>query len=151
MGQRIGGMDFDITLGTDLINVKSITMDVTDNTAVAKTRGVPDGHVNGDAEAGGEMELDTKNFKKITAVARAAGGYRSMPLTDILWYANTGDEELKVEAFGCKLIVTTPLAFDPNGAETATHKVKFLVTSPDFVKIDGVPILSAQDVRDLIG
>jgi hypothetical protein len=144
-------MDFDITLGTELIHVKTITLDVTDNTAAAQTRGVPDGHVSGDVAGEGEMELDTKNFKKIGAVARTAGSYRGMPITDILWYANTGDEELKVEAFGCKLIVTSPLSFDPKGGETASHKVKYLVTSPDFVHIDGVPILSENDVRDLIG
>lgn len=151
MTSRIGGMDFDITLGTELIHVKTITLDVTDNTAAAQTRGVPDGHVSGDVAGEGEMELDTKNFKKIGAVARTAGSYRGMPITDILWYANTGDEELKVEAFGCKLIVTSPLSFDPKGGETASHKVKYLVTSPDFVHIDGVPILSENDVRDLIG
>ncbi|MBP1037847.1 DUF2597 family protein [Serratia fonticola] len=151
MSSRIGGMDFDITLGTEIIHVKTITLDVTDNTATAQTRGVPDGHVAGDVAAEGEMELDTKNFKKIGAAARAAGSYRGIPLTDILFYANTGDEELKVEAFGCKLIVTSPVSFDPKGGETASHKVKYLVTSPDFVHIDGVPMLSENDVRDLIG
>jgi len=151
MTARIGGMDFDITLGTEIIHVKTTTLDVTDNTAAAQTRGVPDGHVAGDVAAEGEMELDTKNFKKIGAVARAAGSYRGMPTTDILWYANTGDEELKVEAFGCKLIITSPFSFDPKGGETASHKVKYIVTSPDFVHIDGVPMLSENDVRDLIG
>ena len=151
MSSRIGGMDFDITLGTEIIHVKTITLDVTDNTATAQTRGVSDGYVAGDVAAEGEMELDTKNFKKIGAAARAAGSYRGIPLTDILFYANTGDEELKVEAFGCKLIVTGPVSFDPKGGETASHKVKYLVTSPDFVHIDGVPLLSESDVRDLIG
>ncbi|QDL33838.1 phage protein [Serratia liquefaciens] len=151
MTARIGGMDFDITLGTEIIHVKTISLDITDNTAVAQTRGIPDGHVAGDVSAEGEMEMDTKNFKKIGAVARAAGSYRGMPTTDILFYANTGDEEITVEAFGCKLIVTSPLSFDPKGGETASHKVKYLVTSPDFVHIDGVPQLSESDVRDLIG
>ena len=151
MSSRIGGMDFDITLGTELIHVKTITLDITDNTATAQTRGVPDGHVAGDVMAEGEMEMDTRNFKKIGAVARAAGSYRGMPTTDILFYANTGDEELRVEAFGCKLIVTSPVSFDPKGGETAMHKIKFLVTSPDFVHIDGVSILSETDVRDLVG
>ncbi|PVZ87909.1 DUF2597 domain-containing protein [Serratia sp. S1B] len=151
MSSRIGGMDFDITLGTEIIHVKTISLDVTDNTAATQTRGVPDGHVSGDVSAEGEMEMDTKNFKKIGAAARSAGSYRAIPQTDILFYANTGDEELKVEAFGCKLIVTSPLSFDPKGGETASHKVKYLVTSPDFVHIDGVPILSENDVRDLIG
>ncbi|EPN2803321.1 phage protein [Serratia marcescens] len=151
MTARIGGMDFDVRLGTDLIHVKTISLDITDNTAVAQTRGIPDGWVAGDASAEGEMELDTRNFQKITALARTAGGYRAIPETDILFYANTGDEELKVQAFGCKLIVTSPVSFDPKGGETASHKVKYLVTSPDFVAIDGVTILSEQDLRDLVG
>lgn len=151
MTARVGGMSFDINLGTEVIHVKTISLDVTDNTTAVQTRGVPDGHVAGDMAAEGEMEVDTKNFKKIGVAAKQAGSYRAMPLVDILFYANTGDEEIAVEAFGCKLIVTSPLAFDPKGGETATHKIKYLVTSPDFVHIDGTPMLSESDVRDLIG
>lgn len=150
-GARIGGQSFDISLGTETIHVKTISLDVTDNTAVAQTRGVPDGWVAGDVAAEGEIELDTRNFKKIGAAAKAAGSYRDIEPVDILFYANTGDEEFKVEAFGCKLLVNSPLGFDPKGGETATHKIKYLVTSPDFVRIDGTPILSETDVRDLIG
>ncbi|WP_174634679.1 phage protein [Yersinia thracica] len=149
--QRIGGNAFDISLGTQNIHVKTISVDITDNTAATQTRGVPDGFVSGDVAAEGEMELDTKNFKKIGAAAKAAGSYRQIPVTDILFYANTGDEELSVELFGCKMVVTSPLGFDPKGGETATHKVKYFVTSPDFVRIDGTPILSMSDVRDLVG
>ncbi|NXZ86289.1 DUF2597 family protein [Serratia fonticola] len=151
MSARIGGQSFDITLGTEAVHVKTISLDMTDNTAATQTRGVPDGHVAGDVAAEGEMELDSREFRKITAMARAAGSYRAIPLVDVLFYANTGDEELKVEAFGCKLIVTSPVGFDPKGGETASHKVKYIVTSPDFVRIDGVPILSMEDVRNLIG
>ncbi|RQM39125.1 DUF2597 family protein [Erwinia psidii] len=151
MTARIGGMDFDITLGTELIHVKAISLDITDNTAAAQTRGVPDGHVSGDVAAEGELEVDTRNFQKIGAIARSAGSWRAMPTTDILFYANTGDEELTVQAFGCKLILTSPLSFDPKGGETGSHKIKYIVTDPDFVHIDGVPVLSTDDVRDLIG
>ncbi|ELG1576065.1 DUF2597 family protein, partial [Salmonella enterica] len=34
--------------------------------------------------------------------------------------------------------------------DSLSHKIKYLVTSPEFVKIDGIPILSATDVRDLM-
>ncbi|WP_411705646.1 phage protein [Edaphovirga cremea] len=151
MTQRISGQSFDITLGTELVNVKTISLDLTDNTAATQTRGIPDGYVSGDVSAEGEMELTTREFRKITASARAAGSYRGMKPIDILFYANTGDEEVKVEAFGCKLIVTSPVGFEPAGGDTASHKVKYVITSPDFVKIDGVPILSMEDVRNLIG
>ncbi|CNI11486.1 phage protein [Yersinia pekkanenii] len=148
---RVGGNSIDITLGTQIIHVKTVSVDISDNTAVSQTRGIPDGYVSGDVSAEGEFEVDTKNFKKLGAAAREAGGYRAIPTTDILFYANTGDEELTVEVFGCKLIITSPLGFDPKGGETATHKFKYIVTSPDFVRIDGTPILSSADVRDLIG
>ena len=151
MTRRYGGMDVDIILGTEIVHVKTITLDITDNTAVAQTRGIPDGYVAGDVAAEGEMEMDGRNFKKIGALARAAGSYRGIPPIDILFYANTGDDEFSVEAFGCKLIVTSPLGFDPKGGETTSHKVKYLVTSPDFVHIDGVPELSERDTRDLVG
>ncbi|HHQ6595633.1 TPA: phage protein [Serratia fonticola] len=151
MSARIGGQSFDITLGTEIVHVKTISLDMTDNTVATQTRGIPDGHVSGDVSGEGEMELDSREFRKITAMGRAAGSYRGIPLTDILFYANTGDEELKVEAFGCKLIVTSPVGFDPKGGDTASHKVKYIVTSPDFIRIDGVPILSMEDVRNLIG
>ncbi|AHM71644.1 phage protein [Yersinia enterocolitica] len=148
---RIGGNSIDITLGTQIIHVKTVSVDITDNTAATQSRGIPDGYVSGDVSAEGEMEVDTKNFKKLSAAAKSAGSYRKMPTTDILFYANTGDEELTVEVFGCKLIITSPLGFDPKGGETATHKFKYIVTSPDFIHIDGTPILSSDDVRDLIG
>lgn len=152
MASRIGGQAFDITLGTETIHVESVTCDITDDTATAFTRGMPDGYVNGKASAEGEFEFDIQNFKKITASARSAGSYRKIPLTDILFYANTGDEELKVEVFGVKLIVTSPLSgLNPEGGEKTKQKVKFLVTSPEFIRIDGVPILSEDDVRGLIG
>ncbi|AJJ60457.1 putative tail tube protein [Yersinia pseudotuberculosis] len=86
MTQRIGGQSFDFSLGTENIHVKTISLDVTDNTAATQTRGIPDGYVAGDVAAEGEMELDTRNFKKVSVAAKSAGSYRAMPVTDLLWY-----------------------------------------------------------------
>ncbi|MEB7742812.1 DUF2597 family protein, partial [Escherichia coli] len=36
-------------------------------------------------------------------------------------------------------------------AGKTTKKIKFMVTSPDFIYIDGVPYLSDRDTRDLKG
>lgn len=151
MTQRIGGMDFDITVGTDQVHVESVSMDITDNTAVAQSRGVPDGHVKGDVAAEGEFEFDEKNFAKLNEQARAAGSWRDLEPVDILFYADAGGMSTKVEAFGCKLIVTAPLNFNPKGGEKATKKIKYLVTAPEFVRIDGVPILSESDLRNIVG
>ncbi|WP_256591650.1 phage protein, partial [Pseudomonas sp. HMWF006] len=55
---KIGGKNFDVSLGDIALHVESCTLDITDNSAVAQTRGVPDGYVDGDVAAAGELELD---------------------------------------------------------------------------------------------
>lgn len=148
---RIGGMDFDVSIGTELVHVTTATLTITDNTAVALTRGVPDGFVKGDVSAEGELELDEKNFKVMAALASAAGSWRGIEPFDILFYAKAGDTTSKVEAFGCKPLLTDLINITPSGGEKATKKVKFIVTDPEFVSIDGVSVLSTEDVRDLVG
>ncbi|RTP98385.1 DUF2597 family protein [Enterobacter sp. WCHEn045836] len=151
MTQRIGGMDFDITVGTDQVHVESVTLDITDNTAVAQSRGVPDGYVKGDVSAEGEFEFDEKNFATLNEHARSAGSWRELEPVDVLFYADVGNMSTKVEAFGCKLIVTGPLNLNPKGGEKATKKIKYLVTATEFVRIDGVPILGGRDLRNIVG
>ncbi|HHR4158445.1 TPA: phage protein [Salmonella enterica] len=43
------------------------------------------------------------------------------------------------------------LDIDSKGGEKTIHKVKLIVTSSDFVHINGVPYLSQTDTRDLLG
>lgn len=149
--ERISGMSFDFYLGLIPVHAESVSLTITDNTAVAQTRGIPDGYVSGDVGADGEIELDEKNFKKISLAATAAGSYRDIPLVDLTFFASRGGVRTKVEAFDCKLVVTDLINIDPKGGSKTTKKVKYFVTSPDFVKIDGVPYLSREDTRDLIG
>ncbi|HEO9045955.1 TPA: DUF2597 family protein [Enterobacter kobei] len=151
MTRRIGGMDFDITVGTTLIHVESVSLDVTDNSAVTQTRGVPDGWVNGDKSAEGEMELSESEFKKLNEEARLAGSWDDMDVFDILFYAETVSDYSKIEAFGCKLKVTSALSFDPKGGEKAKKKVAFMVTSPDFIHLDGVRIIGIDSLRGIVG
>ncbi|MDT3252756.1 DUF2597 family protein [Serratia sp. root2] len=149
--KRISGQSFDIDMGGVAIQVKNISLDITDNTEVSQTRGIPDGYTDGSVAAEGEIELDTKNLKLVQSKAQAAGSWRGIDLQDFLFYAKAGDEELKVEAYGCKLNVSNLLAIDTSSAGTSSHKIKYLVTSPDFVRINGIPYLSADDTRDLLG
>ena len=146
---RIGGKNFDVNLGDLLAHVESCTLDVTDNTAVAQSRGVPNGHVDGDVSASGEMEFDTSNFNLLIEAARSAGSFRKLEPFDVVFFAKAGDEELRVEAFGCKLRVSSLLSVDPKGGETSKHKVPFDVTSPDFIRINGVPYLDATEIEGL--
>ena len=146
---RIGGKNFDVNLGDLLVHVESCTLDITDNTAVAQTRGVPNGYVDGDVSASGEMEFDTTNFNLLIDAARSAGSFRQLEPFDAVFYAKAGEEELKIEAFACKLKVSSLLNIDPKGGEKTKHKVPFDVTSPDFIRINGVPYLDASETEGL--
>lgn len=146
---RIGGKNFDINLGDLQIHIESCTLDITDNTAVAQSRGVPNGHVDGDVAASGEFEFDTSNFNLLIEAARAAGSFRQLEPFDSVFFAKAGDEELRIEAFGCKLKVSSLLSVDPKGGEKSKHKVPFEVTSPDFIRVNGVPYLAAAEIEGL--
>lgn len=146
---RIGGKNFDVNLGDLLVHVETCTLDITDNSAVAQDKGVPNGFVDGDVTASGEMEFDTLNFNLLIEAARSAGSFRQLEPFDSVFFAKAGEEELKVEAFGCKLKVSSLLNIDPKGGEKSKHKVPFDVTSPDFVRINGVPYLAAAEIEGL--
>ena len=146
---RIGGKNFDVNLGDLLVHVESCTLDITDNTAVAQTGGVPNGHVDGDVSASGEMEFDTSNFNLLIEAARSAGSFRALEPFDIVFFASTPSEEFRVEAFACKLRVSSLLGITPKGGETSKHKVPYDVTSPDFIRINGVPYLDAKEIEGL--
>ncbi|HCM1918322.1 TPA: DUF2597 family protein [Salmonella enterica subsp. salamae serovar 28:r:e,n,z15] len=150
MTERISGMSFDVSYGGRTVHVRTATLDITDNTKAIQERGVPGGWVRGDVEASGEIELDTANFQILGEAAKAAGSWRDIEEADFLFFAQAAKTELKVEAFGCKLLISGLLNIDSKGSDTTNHKIKFLVTSPEFVRIDGVPVLSASDVRDLM-
>lgn len=151
MSKRISGQSFDFNLDGSLIHVEKSTLSITDNTGAAQTNGVPDGWVSGDVSAEGELEFSTKALAILKAKARTAGSWRSIPEVDLMWYAKAGSEEMKVEAFGCKLLLSDILDHDPKGGSTINLKVKYLVTSPDFVRLDGVPYLESELTDNLIG
>lgn len=151
MTKRISGQSVDFMLDGDMFHVEKVTLDITDNSAAASTGGVPDGYVDGDVAAEGEMEVTTKTLQQLTAKARTAGSWRGIQPVDLMWYAKAGSEELKVEAFGCKLQLNNVLDIDPKGGSVATHKFKFFVTSPKFVNLNGIPYLEAEATENLIG
>ncbi len=149
MSGRIGGKNFDVNLGDTKVHVETATLDITDNTAVAQNKGVPNGHVDGDVTASGEMELDIVNFQLLKDQAATAGSFRALEPFDIVFYAKAGDSEIKYEAFGCKIRLSSLLNIDPKGGTKSTVKVQYDVTSPDFVHIDGVPYLAPEEIEGL--
>ncbi len=146
---RISGMNFDVTLGDLQVHIEKASLDITDNSAVAQTKGVPDGHVDGDVAASGEFEMDSANFGVLMEAARRAGSLRRLAPFDTLFFAKTPIEELRVEAFGCKVKIASLLDIDFKGGSKSTHKVPFDVTSPDFIRINGVPYLDATEIEGL--
>lgn len=151
MTERLSGGSFDVNYDGTMIHVMNATVTITDNSAAVQTRGVPNGHVKGSVSADVEIEVDALNFKKFGAVARAVGSWRGIGEKDFLFYGNAGNEEEKIEVFGCVPTLSDLVSINPSEASLTTKKIKFMVTSPDFVAIDGVPYLSARDTRDLKG
>ena len=146
---KISGLNFDINVGDLKIHVESATLDITDNSAVAHTKGVPDGWVAGDVAASGELEVDTSNFNLIIEAAAKAGSFRQLGTFDQLFYAKTPTDEIRVEAFGCRFKISSLLNIDAKGGEKTKHKLPCDVTSPDFIHVNGVPYLSFAEVEGL--
>lgn len=146
---RISGMNFDVNLGDLQVHIEKATLDITDNSAAVQSGGVPDGHVDGDVSASGEFELDSANFALLIEAAKRSGSFRKLEPFDTVFFAKAGDDELRVEAFGCKLKVSSLLDIDPKGGSKTTHKVPYDVTSPDFIRINGVPYLDASEIEGL--
>ncbi len=145
---HISGQNFDVMIGDLLVHVESMSASITDNRKAVQTRGVPDGYVDGDVTCSGDIELDAKNFALFTEAARSAGSFRELEPFDINCIAKTATNQQKIELFGCLVKVSDLLNIDPKGSEKSKYKLPFEVTSPDFVRVDGVPYLSENDVRD---
>lgn len=149
MGKRIGGRDIDIMVGDMMIHVESFSASIDDGKAVAKTRGVPNGHVAGEVSCSGEIEVDTQNFNLIMESAKKSGSFEELEQFDIVANAEVDDEKLNIELFGCALKISDLLNSDPKGGEKLKHKLPFDVTSPDFVRINGVPYLARKTTENL--
>ncbi|WP_303192838.1 phage protein [uncultured Desulfovibrio sp.] len=149
--QRISGKNFDISIGDLAICVSKTTLTIEDKTEVAKDGGVPNGWVDGEVAASGDLELDALAMSLLGEAAKAVGSWRALDTFDMLFYAKTAQhEEMKVEAFGCKLVLDSLLDVDKAGGQKHISKVKYLVTSPDFIRINGVPYLRAEETEGLV-
>lgn len=146
---RLSGMNFNVNMGDLLVHVDTATLTITDNSAVSQTSGVPDGFVDGDVSASGELNVNASNFKLISEAAKRAGSWRGMEAFDIMFYGKTDKDELKVEAFGCRIKLSDILDIDKKGGQASLFKIPFDVTDPDFVHIDGVPYLRPEEIANI--
>ena len=146
---RINGKSFDIRLLGIKFHVESFSISIEDNSTVAKNKGIPNGNLEGDVSASGEIVLDSNNFKLISEAAKKAGSYREIPAFDIDAYAKgaspSGEESFHVNAFECRLRLSELLSVDPNSTDKTTHKIPFDVTGPDFIWINDVPYLRKDE------
>ena len=125
--QRLSGKSFDVTLGDLKLHIEKASLDIEDGSEVAKTGGVPNGWVDGEVSASGEIELDGEHVKILSEAARNAGSFRGLP-------------ELKVSKL---------LDVDGKGGEKHITTIPYIVTSPDFVRINGTPYLKPEETEEL--
>lgn len=147
--KHFSGKDFTIMVGDLLVHVESMSASITDNSGVAQSGGVPDGTVSGDVSCAGDIELDSKNFDLFNEAARSAGSWQDLDVFDIIVNAKKTDAKQKIELFGCLVTVSDLFNIDQKGGEKTKHKLPFNVSSPDFVRINGVPYLSADSTANL--
>lgn len=150
MSARFTGRNFDVTMLGVMIHVKAASATINDESAVAMTRGVTDGFTDGSATCDVEYELDLNSFRALQQKAREAGSWRGIEPHDCLFYASNGSDEDKIELYGVKLVIADLISVDPESADKTTRKLKGFVTSPHFVRINGISYLSTDDTRGLV-
>lgn len=154
MSQRISGKEFYVYLAGRMIHVESASLSIEDGGAVAMSHGIPNGYVDGETKAQGELEIDTAAMMIMTEIAAEAGSWKGIDPFDMMFVASTactgGFEGMTVEAYGCKLKINELLSIDHKGGEKSKHKITFDVTDSDFVKINGIPYLKQCELLGII-
>ena len=138
---HVSGADFDFSLGGLIVKAQEYTLNIDDGVAVTTNCGIPDGYVNGTTAGSGEIKLDTENFNLVLGVAKEAGSFQALEPIDIDAIGKTVNQELKVQAFGCKMKLTDILNINSDGGEKLMHTIPYDVTDPRFVVLNGVPYL----------
>ncbi|EJB8454808.1 DUF2597 family protein [Vibrio parahaemolyticus] len=148
---QFSGLEVDFNVGEKDITAKKVTIDITDNTKAATSRGVPDGTLKGGVEGTVTIEMDTFNFKIYSEAAKKAGSWRAIEPFDLTGYMKKSgsDLDLKVDVYGLKPKLSTLLDVDTESEDALVHKVEHIVTSPDFVHIDGIPYLDDDEIKHI--
>jgi hypothetical protein len=147
--KALGGKDFDIMIGDKMVHVIEASVKITDGRKVKYVRGIPKGFIDGPVEAEVTLKLDHENFLLIEAQAKAAGSWKGIEPFDISFMAEVSAGSKNIEVFGVLPQLDEILNVKAEGGEEDTTSIKGIVTSSDFVKINGIPYLTADEVRDL--
>ncbi len=138
--QRITGRDVELRLPTGVIALcDQITLNLSVGTKAVRSGGYPAGWVYGEVTGDGEMTIDSEEVIKLLDAAEEAGSWEEMDAFDIVLAASVSSLDLRVEAFGCKLDVPD-FKIDRKGGDKITHTLKFEITDPQFVRVNGVPL-----------
>jgi len=149
--RRVSNSSFSFKIGDFKLIAEKATLSIEDNRKTVKDGGVPNGWVDGEVAASGDIELDATAIGVLTEQAKSKGSWQEIEEVDLLFYSKgTGDEEEKVEAFGCLLNLTDIVEYDPTSDKKAVTKITYEVTSPDFVRLNGVPYLAKYRTEDLV-
>lgn len=149
MNKHLSGQDYDFIVGGTALIAAEVSVKITDGRVVKYQRGVSVGHVGGKCEAEVTLKLDHENFLLMQAKAEKAGSWQDIKPFTISGLAQTKFGSKNIEVFGCLPMIDDLLSAKTEGGEDDTTSIKCLVTSKDFIKINGAPYLSLQSVRDL--
>lgn len=148
--RRISNSSFSFTLGDFNVIAEKASLSIEDARKTVKDNGVPNGYVQGEVSASGDIELDARAMAILAEAASSAGSWQEIEPVDLMFYSKGTSEEEKVEAFGCLLNLKDVVEFDPTSDKKAVTKIGFEVTSPDFVRINGVPYLASDRTEGLV-
>lgn len=148
--RRIGGKDGRLGIGGFQVNYEKFSIKIDDKRAVAYTNGIPNGYVAGEVSASGSITLDSDGFTDLFAAIGGGTNYQDIEPQDIKYFAQAGGLSKDIDAYGCLLSIEDLIDAESKGGEKSTHTIRFDITSPDFVAIDGVPYLSANDVAAIL-
>ena len=140
MSQRISGRDVVVKLsnGTRLL-FEQVNVNLDDGITATSDQGYPNGWVHGKVKGDGDIEVSTETLLTLNEEAELAGSWEEMEAFDVTMYAQAGDLEMYVKLHGVKLRMPN-FQFSGEGGEKVTHQINFVITSPDFVRLNGVPL-----------
>ena len=147
--KTLGGKDFDIFVGDKMVHVIEASVKITDGRKVKYVRGVPVGFIDGPVEGAVTLKVDHENFLLIEGQAKTAGSWKGIEPFDVAFNAEVSAGSKNVEAFGVLPSLDEVLNFKAEGGEEDTTTINGLITSSDFVKINGIPYLTDDETRDL--
>lgn len=143
--KRISGRNQTLTLKTGvMVEFEEVTLSIEDGGVEAMDRGRPNGYLDGEVKAKGEITVDLENFQLITKEAADSGSYSSLPTFDLSFYAEAGEMKDSVVAYGCKLKLSDVINSKSSGGEKLTRKIPYTVTGEQFVVINKVPYLDPK-------